>query len=148
MQAYTHQQQSHVTWKCEYHVVIVPKYRKKTLYGPVRQRAGQIIRELAKRKGVEVIEGNACPDHIHLVLSIPPRISVSAIMGFIKGKSAIRLHYEFSKKHNNLQQKSFWSRGYFVSTVGIDREQIIKYVQDQWKKDKFIDGPELDLYWN
>ena len=148
METFEHEQQSHVTWKCEYHLVIVPKYRKKSLYGPVRQRTGQIIRELAKRKGVEVIEGNACPDHIHLVLSIPPRSSVAEIIGFIKGKSAIRLHYEFGKKRGNLQQKSFWSRGYFVSTVGINREQIIKYVQDQWKKDKFIDGPQLDLSWN
>ena len=148
MDSYFHEQQSHVTWKCEYHLVIVPKYRKKALYGPVRKRAGQIIRELAKRKGVEMIEGNACPDHIHMVLSIPPRLSVAEVVGFIKGKSAIRLHYEFGKKHGNLQQKSFWSRGYFVSTVGIDREQIIKYVQDQWKKDKFIDGPPLDLYWS
>jgi putative transposase len=106
-----------------------------------------MMRELAKRKGVEVIEGNACPDHIHLVLSIPPRASVAQIIGFMKGKSAIRLHMEFGRNHNNLQQKSFWSRGYYVSTVGINREQIIKYVQDQWKRDKFIDGPELDLYW-
>ena len=105
METFIHEQQSHVTWKCEYHVVIVPKYRKKTLYGPVRKRAGQIMRELAKRKGVEVIEGNACPDHIHLVLSIPPRASVAQIIGFMKGKSAIRLHLEFGRNHNNLQQK-------------------------------------------
>lgn len=148
METFQHEQQSHVTWKCEYHLVITPKYRKKTLYGPVRKRAGEIIRELAKRKGVDVIEGNACPDHIHMVLSIPPSISVAGVIGFIKGKSAIRLHYEFGKRRGNLQQKSFWSRGYFVSTVGIDRETIIKYVQDQWKKDKFNDGPQLDLYWN
>ena len=147
METFIHEQQSHVTWKCEYHVVIVPKYRKRALYGPVRRRAGQLIRELAKRKGVEVIEGNACPDHIHLMLSIPPRASVAQIMGYIKGKSAIRLHLEFAKR-GNIQQKSFWSRGYFVSTVGINRDQIITYVQDQWKKDKSNDGPSLDLHWN
>ena len=147
MGTFRQEQQSHVTWKCEYHVVIVPKYRKRALYGPVRKRTGEIMRELAKRKGVEVIEGNATPDHIHMVLSIPPRASVAEVMGFLKGKSAIRLHLEFGKK-GNLQQKSFWSRGYYVSTVGINREEIIKYVQDQWKKSKFIDGPQLDLYWN
>ena len=148
METFTHEQQGHVMWKCEYHVVIVPKYRKKILYGPVRQRAGQIIRELAKRKGVEVVEGNACPDHIHMILSVPPRYSVSEIIGFIKGKTAIRLHFEFGRRHGNLQQKSFWSRGYFVSTVGVDRDQIIRYVQGQWKNDRFIDGPELDLHWS
>ncbi len=94
METFGHEQQSHVTWICEYHVVIVPKYRKKTLFGPIRRRAGEIIRELAKRKGVGVIEGNATPDHIHMVLSIPPRASVAQVMGFIKGKSAIRLHLE------------------------------------------------------
>ena len=147
METFIQDQQSHVVWKCEYHVVITPKYRKKALFGQVRKRSGEIIRALAKRKGVEVIEGNACPDHIHMVLSIPPRASVAQIVGFIKGKSAILLHMEFGRR-GNLQQKSFWSRGYFVSTIGLNREEIIKYVQEQWKRDKFNDGPQLDLFWN
>ena len=138
--------QSHVVWDCKYHVVIVPKYRKKILYGPVRVQIGKIIRELAKQKEVEVLEGNACPDHMHMVLKIPPKHSVAYIMGFLKGKSAIRSHNVFSKKRA-VTQKAFWSRGYFVNTVGVDEEIIRKYVQDQWKNDKFFDGDQLDLRW-
>lgn len=140
--------QNHVVWECTYHVVIVPKYRKRVLYGPVRKRIGEILRELAKQKGIEVVKGNACPDHVHMVLSIPPRYSVAHVMGFIKGKSAIRIHWEFSRKKMALMQKAFWSRGYFVRTVGIDKEVVKRYVEDQWKKDQFNDGPELDLSWN
>ena len=140
--------QSHVVWDCNYHIVIVPKYRKKTLYGTTRQRAGQIIRQLAKQKGIEIIEGTACPDHIHLLISIPPKYSVANTVGFLKGKSAIRLHLEFSKRKSHLTQKSFWSRGYWVSTVGLNKETIQKYIKEQWKKDKYIDGEQLDLYWN
>lgn len=139
--------QSHVVWDCKYHVVIVPKYRKKILYGSVRVQIGKIIRELAKQKEVEVLEGNACPDHIHLVLKIPPKHSVAYIMGFLKGKSAIRAHNVFSRKRA-LTQKCFWSRGYFVNTVGVDEDIIRKYVQDQWKNDQFFDGSEMDLHWN
>jgi putative transposase len=143
-----YQSAGHVKWDCTYHIVIIPKYRKRVLFGDVRQRVGQIIRELAKRKDVEVVKGNALPDHIHMILKIPPRYSVAEIMGFLKGKSAIRAHTEFSKKRRPLAQKSFWSRGYCVSTVGIDIEVIKKYVQDQWKKDKYNDGPQLDLHWD
>ena len=138
----------HVKWDCVYHIVIVPKYRKRVLFGKVRQRIGQIIRELAKRKDVEIVKGNATPDHIHMVLRIPPRHSVAEVMGFLKGKSAIKVHIEFSKKRRPLTQKSFWSRGYCVSTVGIDIETIKKYVEDQWKKDNLIDGDQLDLHWD
>lgn len=104
------------------------------------------MRELARHKEVEVVEGNAVIDHIHIVLRIPPRNSVAEILGYMKGKSAIRIHFENGKR-NPLSQKSFWSRGYCVSTVGIDEETIKKYVQDQWKHDKYIDGPQLDLKW-
>ena len=138
--------QSHVVWDCKYHAVIVPKYRRKVLYGPVRVQIGKIIRELAKQKEVEVLEGNACSDHMHMVLKIPPKHSVASIMGFLKGKSAIRAHNMFSRKRA-VTQKKFWSRGYFVNTVGIDEDIIRKYVQDQWKNDKFFDGDQLDLRW-
>ena len=134
-------------WDCKYHIVIVPKYWKKVLYGTARVEIGTIIRELAKQKEVEVIEGTACPDHMHMILSIPPKHSVAYIMGFLKGKSAIRAHNTFARKRS-VSQKSFWSRGYFVSTVGIDEDIIRKYVQDQWKNDQFFDGPELDLHWD
>jgi len=139
--------EDHVVWDCKYHVVIVPKYRKKVLYGPVRVQIGKIIRELAKQKEIEVLEGNACPDHMHMVLRIPPKHSIAYAMGFLKGKSAIRAHNTFARKRA-LTQKNFWSRGYFVSTVGIDEDTIRKYVQDQWKNDQFFDGDQLDLHWN
>lgn len=140
--------QEHVSWDCTYHVVIVPKYRKRALYGPVRKRIGEIIKELAKWKGITVVKGNACPDHIHMVISIPPKYSVAHTMGYLKGKSAIQMYREFGRKHLPLLQKSFWTRGYFVRTIGIDQEIVNKYVEDQWKKIKFTDGPELDLHWD
>jgi len=140
--------QGHVVWDCRYHIVIVPKYRKKVLYGKTRKRIGEIIRELSKRKGIEIVEGTACIDHIHLYISIPPKYSVAHALGYLKGKSAIRIHLEQGKKRNPLLQKNFWSRGYFVRTIGIDAEIIKKYIQEQWKKDKYEDGDKLDLHWD
>jgi putative transposase len=138
---------SHVQWECKYHVVIVPKYRKKILYGQVRQRVGQILRSLAQQKDVEIIEGFVCIDHVHMVISIPPKYSIAMVIGFMKGKSAIRIHQEFSKHYKSYHGKHFWSRGYFVSTVGLDEEMIKKYVRNQEKTDKLADGQELDLNW-
>lgn len=143
----TTQKQSHVTWDCTYHIVIVPKYRKKVLFGSLKKELKEILHQLAKQKEMEIIEGHICPDHVHMVISIPPKLSIAHAIGFLKGKSAIRLHQLFSKKRP-VTQKSFWSRGYFVRTVGIDRETAEQYVRDQWKKDQYIDGPQLDLGWN
>lgn len=117
------------------------------LYGPVRVQIGNIIRELAKQKEVQVVEGTACPDHMHMVLKIPPKHSVAHVMGFLKGKSAIRAHNTFAHRRS-LTQKSFWSRGYFVRTIGIDKATVEKYVRDQWKNDQFFDGEAMDLHWN
>jgi putative transposase len=139
--------QSHAVWDCKYHIVIVPKYRKKILYEPIRVQIGKIIRELASQKECEILEGGATQDHMHFVISIPPKHPVAGIIGFLKGKSAIKIHNTFSNKRS-VTQKHFWSRGYYVSTVGIDEETIRKYVQNQWKNDQFYDGPQLDLRWN
>jgi putative transposase len=140
--------QSHVKWDCTYHIVIVPKYRKKHLYGQIRQRLGQIIRELLKQKNIEMIEGTIKSDHVHMVLRIPPRFSVSSAMGFLKGKSAIRLHNEFSNK-KSVTQKSFWARGYFVRTIGLDQKTVEEYVRKQSEEDRRQDNdPQLDLNWN
>jgi len=139
--------QSHVVWDCVYHIVIVPKYRKKMLFGAIKKELREILYELSKQKGIEIIEGHICPDHVHMVISIPPKYSVANAMGFLKGKSAIRLHQLFSRK-KPLTQKSFWSRGYFVRTVGIDRETAEEYVRNQWKKDQYIEGDQLDLRWH
>lgn len=140
--------QSHVKWDCIYHIVIVPKYRKKHLYGQVRQRLREIILDLLRQKNIEMIEGAVKPDHVHMVLRIPPRFSTSTIMGFIKGKSAIRLHNEFSKK-KSVTQKSFWARGYFVRTIGLDQEMVEEYVRKQTDEDKRQDqNPQMDFNWN
>jgi putative transposase len=141
------QKQNHVTWECTYHIVIAPKYRKKILFGQVRKRIGEILRELATQKDIEILEGHAAPDHIHMIVRIPPKYSVAHAMGFLKGKSAIRIHLEFSKKSLTTTRKNFWGRGYFVRTVGIDKEEAERYVKEQWKHHQYIDGPQLDLKW-
>jgi putative transposase len=126
---------SHVRWDCKYHIVFVSKYRKETIYGKFREKIGSIIRDLCRQKGIELLEGHAMSDHIHLCLSIPPKYSVSNTVGFIKGKSAIRIHRELLgiKRMTGL---SFWATGYCVSTVGLDEETIRKYIRDQRKLEK------------
>ena len=124
---------SHVKWECKYHIVWVPKYRRKVLYGKVRRRTGEIIRELCLQRDLKIIEGHAMPDHIHTCISIPPKYSVANAIGFLKGKSAIRLHREFGSMGMG---KHFWIRGYNVSTVGLDEEQIRRYIRDQEKSDR------------
>ena len=124
--------QSHVRWDCKYHVVFISKYRQRAIYGEVRKKIGGIIRELCRQKGVELLEGHAMPDNIHLLLCIPPKFSVANTVGFIKGKSAIRIHRVIlgTKRMTGL---SFWATGYCVSTVGLDEEMIKKYVNEQDK---------------
>jgi putative transposase len=126
---------SHVKWDCKYHVVIVSKYRKRAIYGKLREKIGGIIRDLCRQKGIEIHEGHAMPDHVHILLSIPPKYSVSNTIGFIKGKSAIRIHRNLlkSKKMTGL---NFWARGYCVSTVGFDEEAIRKYIKEQDKNNE------------
>ena len=125
--------QAHVKWECKYHLVWVPKYRRKVLYGKVRTRTREILRDLCRQKGVEIVEGNVRKDHIHVCLSIPPKYSVAHVAGFLKGKSAIRLHREFIGRRAG--EKNFWIRGYCVSTVGLDEEQIRRYIREQEKHD-------------
>ncbi|UCE52674.1 MAG: IS200/IS605 family transposase [Desulfobacterales bacterium] len=126
---------SHVRWECKYHVVIVPKYRKKKLYGKFREGVGQIIKDLCRQRGVKFIEGHLMPDHIHMCLSVPPKFSIAFVIGFLKGKSAVRIHRNLlaNKRVTGLH---FWSRGYCVSTVGLDEETIRKYIRDQQNLEK------------
>jgi putative transposase len=126
---------THVRWDCKYHVVIVPKYRKRRLYGKFRQAVGDILRGLCRQKGVDVLEGHLMPDHIHMCLSVPPKFSIAFIIGFLKGKSAIRIHREIVKV-KRVTGLHFWSRGYCVSTVGLDEETIRKYIRDQEQLEK------------
>ena len=111
---------AHVKWDCKYHVVIVPKYRRKVLFGKIGKRTGEILRQLCRQKGVELVEGHVKPDHVHMVLSIPPKFSVSMTLGYLKGKSAIQLHREIMRIQQGYTGKHFWTKGYCVSTVGLD----------------------------
>ena len=132
---------SHTKWKCQYHIVFIPKYRKKQLYGRLREDVREVISTLCKYKNVEIIEGAVCPDHVHLCVSIPPKLSVSQFMGYLKGKSALMIydkHPELGSKYN----KSFWARGYYVATVGnITEEAIKKYIQEQSEESRKEDNP-------
>ena len=127
---------SHTAWKCQYHIVFIPKYRKKKLFGTVRTDVRDIIKTLCQYKNVEIIEGVVCTDHVHLCVSIPPKISVSSFMGYLKGKSALMIfdrHPELQNKWN----KAFWTRGYYVSTVGnVTEEAIKRYIQEQEEESK------------
>ncbi len=119
------QRLSHVKWECRYHVVFVPKYRKKQMYGQVRQQVGRIIRDLCRQRGVDVLEGHLSPDHVHMCLSIPPKFIVAFVIGFLKGKSAVRIHREVLR-NRRVTGLHFWARGYCVSTVGLDEDTIRK----------------------
>ena len=123
---------SHVRWECKYHMVIMPKYRQKVFYGRMRRRIGLILRELCQQRGVELLEGQAMPDHIHMCLSIPPKYSVSHTIGFLKGKSAVRIHREIMH-YRRMTGLHFWAKGYCVSTVGLDEERIRRYIREQEK---------------
>ena len=126
------QSQAHVRWYCRYHVVIVPKYRIKSMYGAIRREIGAILKEQCRRHGIELVEGHVMPDHVHMCISIPPKYSVAYTIGFLKGKSAIRIHRQY-EKDRRVWGKHFWSQGYCVSTVGLDEEQIRQYIREQEK---------------
>ena len=125
---------SHVRWDCKYHVVILPKYRRKVLYGKLRRQIGAILRELCRQRGIELLEGHAMPDHIHLCLSIPPKYSVAYAIGFLKGKSAVRIHRELLRERR-MTGLHFWATGYCVSTVGLDEARVREYIREQEARD-------------
>ena len=124
---------SHTRWKCQYHIVFIPKYRRKILYGKVKADVREIIRTLCKYKGVEIIEGAVCENHVHLCLSIPPKIKVSEFMGYLKGKSALMIYDRHPELGNKFErERDFWARGYYVSTIGnVEEETIRKYIREQ-----------------
>ena len=130
---------SHTKWMCKYHIVFTPKYRRKAIYGQYRDSIGQIIRQLCNYKGVEIIEGHLMPDHVHILVSIPPKYSVSQFMGYLKGKSSLMIF----DKHANLKYKfgnrHFWAEGYYVSTVGLNEATIAKYIREQEAHDIAMD---------
>ncbi len=127
----SYQSLSHSRWDCKYHLVFVPKYRKKKLYGEIRRYLGPVFRELARQKECEILEGHMVQDHVHMLISIPPKHSVSQITGYIKGKSAIAVARQFGGRKRNFQGEAFWARGYAVSTVGYEEEKIREYIRNQ-----------------
>lgn len=138
------QSQSHVRWECKYHVVITPKYRKKVFFGKMRQQVGRILRDLCRQRKIELLEGHAMADHIHMVLSIPPKYSVANTIGFLKGKSAVRIHRELMKERR-MTGLHFWADGYCVSTIGLNEETIRRYVREQDQRERRQDQRELDF---
>ena len=128
--------QAHVRWDCKYHVVLVPKYRQKKFFASRRGQIGKILRQLCRQKGIELLEGHAMPDHIHLLVSVPPKYAIAFAIGYLKGKSAVRVHRELLRTQGTLFGRAFWSRGYCVSTVGLDEVMIRQYIQDQEKAER------------
>jgi putative transposase len=137
---------AHTMWECKYHIVFAPKFRRQSIYGDLKKDIGKILRELCERKGIEVIEAELCPDHIHMLLRIPPKHSVSEIMGYLKGKSSLikfdrhaNLKYKYGNRH-------FWCRGYYVDTVGKNAKRIQEYIQRQLQEDSTADQISMKEY--
>jgi putative transposase len=133
----------HSVWDCKYHVVWIPKYRRKVLFGQIRKHLGEVIRELARQKESQVLEGHLCPDHVHVYLAIPPKYAVAQVVGYIKGKSAIHIARTFGGRVRNFTGENFWARGYFVSTVGRDEDVIRNYIRRQEDEDRRVDQLKL-----
>ena len=121
----------HSAWECKYHVVFIPKCRRKTLYGQIRRELGGIFRELARQKECEIMEGHLMPDHVHMLIAVPPKYAVAQVMGFIKGKSAIHIARVYAGRRRNFVGQHFWARGYWVSTVGKNEAAVRRYIQEQ-----------------
>ncbi len=134
---------SHTKWECKYHVVFIPKMRRKVLYEQLRQRLGEVFHRLAEQKESKIEEGHMMPDHVHMMISVPPKYAVSQVIGFIKGKSAIHVARVYGENRRNFVGQHFWARGFFVSTVGRDEEVIRHYIRHQEDEDKRLDQMNL-----
>ena len=134
---------SHSRWECKYHVVFIPKCRRRTLYEQLRQHLGEVFRRLAEQKESRIEEGHLMSDHVHMMISIPPKYAVSQVIGYIKGKSAIHLARVYGERKRSFVGQNFWARGYFVSTVGRDEEMIREYIRNQEREDKRLDQMNL-----
>jgi len=140
---YDEQSLSHTKWDCKYHIIWIPKYRKKAMFEDLRKYLGEIFRELATQKECKVLEGHLMPDHVDILLSIPPKYLVSQVVGYIKGKSAIQIARNFQGRKKNFVGQHFWARGYYVSTVGKDEDAVRAYIQKQEKEDRRIEQLKL-----
>ncbi len=132
----TYQRLCHTKWECQYHVVFIPKYRKKVIYGEIRRHLGDTLRRLAEQRESRIEAGHLLPDHVHMMISIPPKYSVSQVIGYMKGKSAIHIARTFAGRKRNFVGQHFWARGYFVSTVGRDEAVIREYIQQHEEEDR------------
>ena len=137
---------SHTKWRCQYHIILTPKYRRQIIYGKYKKEIGKILRTLCERYGIEIIEANACKDHIHMLVSIPPKMSVSRAMGILKGKSALMIFDRFANLKYKYGNRHFWCRGYFVDTVGRNKTAIQKYIQNQVEEDQMVEQLSMKEY--
>ena len=137
---------AHTQWNCKYHIVVAPKFRRQIIYGRLRASIGRILRELCERKHVEIVEANACPDHIHMMVKIPPKISVSDFMGYLKGKSSLMIYDQHANLKYKYGNRHFWCRGYYVDTVGRNEKVIQEYIKRQLEEDQRIDQLSLIEY--
>ncbi|MFP3917993.1 IS200/IS605 family transposase [Lysinibacillus telephonicus] len=126
---------AHTTWNCKYHIVFAPKYRRQVIYGQIKADIGRILRQLCERKGVEIIEASACPDHIHMLVSIPPKLSVSGFVGYLKGKSSLMIFDRHANLKYRYGNRKFWCRGFYVDTVGRNKKTIQEYIKNQLQED-------------
>ena len=131
-----YQSLAHTRWDCKYHIVFIPKGRKKAIFGAIRKHLGEMLHELARQKECQIVEGHLMPDHVHICISIPPKHAVSYVVGYIKGKSAIGIARQFAGRSKNFSGENFWARGYFVSTVGLDEEMVRAYIRHQEGEDE------------
>ena len=136
---------SHTTWNCKYHIVFAPKYRRKVFYAQKRYEIGKILRELCKWKQVNIIEAEVCPDHVHMLVEIPPKMSVSGFMGFLKGKSSLMIYEHWSNIKFKYRNREFWCKGYYVDTVGKNTKIIAEYIRNQLEEDAASDQLTLDI---
>ena len=134
---------SHTKWNCKYHIVFAPKYRRKVFYYEKREAIGKILRMLCERKQVKIIEAEVCPDHVHMLVEIPPKLSVSSFMGYLKGKSSTMLYEQFGELRYKYRNREFWCRGYYVDTVGKNTKRIAEYIKNQLKEDML--GEQLTI---
>ena len=137
---------AHTKWRCQYHIVFAPKYRRQIIYGQLKKEIGKILRIICERQGVEIIEANACEDHIHMLVCIPPKLSVSKFMGILKGKSSLMIFDRFANLKYKFSNRHFWSRGYYVDTVGRNKTAIANYIRKQVEEDKIAEQMSLKEY--
>ena len=137
---------AHTVWNCKYHIVFAPKYRRKVFYGQRRYDIGQILRELCRWKGVNLLEAEACPDHIHMLVEIPPKMSVSSFMGFLKGKSSLMIYEKWGNAKYKYRNRQFWCRGYYADTAGKNERMITEYIRNQLKNDELSEQLTLNFF--